>query len=110
MVAKIEVIDYIQDRNGLGYSRDIGRSFSLNGNNFYIFGDTFCKNPAGDFIGISNNTAAILPDKEKFCHSRYLEFNDDDTVKTFVPLTAEEKKLQRDTGMLLTMDVAFVMA
>ena len=98
-VTNLEVIDYINDANGLDYSRDIGRSFTLNGKNFYIFGDTFCKNTAGDFVGVVNNTAALLPRKDKFCNSRYLEYNDDDTVKTLVPLTAAEKELQKSTGM-----------
>lgn len=71
----------------------------LNGRNFYIFGDTFCKNTAGDFVGVVNNTAALLPRDDRFCDSRYLEFNDDDTVKALVPLTTEEMLLQKATGM-----------
>lgn len=98
-VTGLQVIDYVNDRNGLDYSRDIGRSFTLNGKTFYIFGDTFCKNTAGDFVGLVNNTAAILPREDKFCDSRYLEFNCDDTVKTLVPLTTAEEELQKSTGM-----------
>ena len=98
-VTKLEVIDYINDNNGLDYSRDIGRSFMLNDRNFYIFGDTFCKNTAGEFVGVVNNTAALVPRDDKFCDSRYLQFNDDDTVKALVPLTTEEKMLQKATGM-----------
>lgn len=98
-VTKLEVVDYVNDANGLDYSRDIGRSFMLNGRNFYIFGDTFCKNTAGDFVGVVNNTAALLPRDDRFCDSRYLEFNDDDTVKALVPLTTEEMLLQKATGM-----------
>ena len=97
-VTKLEVIDYVNDANGLDYSRDIGRSFMLNGRNFYIFGDTFCKNTAGDFVGLVNNTAALLPRHDKFCDSRYLEFNNDDTVKPLVPLTTAEMALQKSTG------------
>ena len=50
-------------------------------------------------MGLVNNTAALLPREDKFCDSRYLEFNDDDTVKTLVPLTTAEKELQKCTGM-----------
>ena len=98
VVTDLQVIDYVNDRNGLDYSRDIGRSFTLNGKNFYIFGDTFCQNTAGDFVGLVDNTAALLPQKNKFCDSRYLEFNYDDTVKALVPLTTAEMELQKSTG------------
>ena len=95
-VADLEVLGYVTDANGIGYSRDIGRSFTLSGKNFYIFGDTFCKNAAGDFVGISNNTVALVPEDKKPCESRYLALNDDDTVNCFVPLTLEEKILQKN--------------
>ena len=102
-MSKFEVLGYITDVNEIGYSRDIGRSFTLSGKNFYIFGDTFCKDSAGEFVGLVNNTIALVPDANAPCVSKYLGFNDDDTVKCFVPLTVEEKSWQKSTGGRVTL-------
>ena len=102
-VSNIEVVGYVDDANEIGYSRDIGRSFTLNGRQFYIFGDTFCKDSTGNFVGLVNNTVALVLERHNPCMSKYLDFNDDDTVKCFVPLTMEEKNWQKSTGGRVTL-------
>ena len=90
VVESVEIIGYIKDQNGIGYSRDIGRSFQLAGKTYYIFGDTFCKNKDGDFVGISNNTVARVDDIANFAVSRYQKIDEIGKVDTFLKLTDEE--------------------
>jgi len=54
-------LGYVYDTTGNWYPRDIGRSTSLsNGLTIYQFGDTFCHNRTGDFLGVADNTCAIV--------------------------------------------------
>ena len=54
-------------------------------------------------MGLVNNTIALVPEANTPCVSKYLRFNDDDTVKCFVPLTVEEKSWQKSTGGRVTL-------
>ena len=51
ILESMEVLGYIKDKNGINYSRDIGCSakISLHNDAFFIFGDTFGKDSAGNF-------------------------------------------------------------
>ncbi|KAK4690413.1 hypothetical protein P7C71_g6371, partial [Lecanoromycetidae sp. Uapishka_2] len=102
VVSSIKALGYISDVNGIGYSRDIGRCFALGGHHWIVFGDTFCKNADGDFVGLTNNTAALLHDKapndlhlksivgSELPVSKYREIRKDDVVKPFIPFQVGE--------------------
>lgn len=90
VISSITTLGYISDINNIGYSRDIGRSFTLGGHHWIVFGDTFCKNTAGDFVGITNNTTAIMHDPGNSLASEYLEIEKDGMVKPFVPFQCGE--------------------
>ena len=96
VVESSETLGYIVDQNGIGYSRDIGRSSSLGGRQYYIFGDTFCKNVQGDFVGLTCNSAAIIPDSTKPLESAYLNIRDNGMVDALVPLTDAECRLSKE--------------
>lgn len=50
--------------SGNKYPRDIGRSSQLsNGRVLIQFGDTFCFNTSGEFVGLSENTCSLVSDK-----------------------------------------------
>ena len=83
--------------NGIGYSRDIGRS-SIIGNRAYVqFGDTFCKNHAGEFLGIVNHTCALIPRDGQPTDTQYQKFTSDGRVRQFIPLTDQEESCE-DAG------------
>lgn len=107
-ISSLTKIGYISDINKIPYSRDIGRSFTLNSHHYILFGDTFCKNSAGEFVGLTNNTAALLhnsvprfdpnadegeegcvPNSEVLV-SKYQEIEKDGVVKPFIPFKAGE--------------------
>ena len=93
-VEQIEILGYIQEVNGIFHSRDIGRSFELFGKVYLKFGDTFCKNSNGEFVGLANNTVAIIEDLDQPLKSKYLEVEENGFIKPFIELTAEEKQLE----------------
>jgi hypothetical protein len=81
--------------SNIEHSRDIGRPFDLFGEHYVIFGDTFCKNSKGDFVGVANNTVAHVPLPAYPRRTNYLESEENGMVKLFVPLTEEEKKFEK---------------
>lgn len=85
---------YVQDRNRIGYSRDIGRSSMFAGHYYYLFGDTFCKDRNGYFVGLTSNTVAIMPDKTYPLETQYLSIKPDGIVEPLLKLTDDEKALQ----------------
>lgn len=95
-VCRIQVIGYLHDTNGIEYSRDIGRSFQLGNQIYYIFGDTFCKNQEGDYVGIQSNTVAIVNDREMPHLTSYLCIRDDGIVEPLLPLNPEEVQFQEE--------------
>ncbi|KAL9127533.1 MAG: hypothetical protein Q9217_003601 [Psora testacea] len=95
-VAEPEIMGYLTDINQIGYSRDIGRSFRLGGSVYFIFGDTFCKNSAGEFVGLVSNTVSMVMDEIKPLESSYLCIKEDGMVEPLIPLNEEEIKLQKE--------------
>lgn len=89
-----EILGYINDVNGIGYSRDIGRSSILGGHHYYVFGDTFCKNERDEFVGLTSNTVAIVPDKKKPLESAYMDIRENGMVNALVPLSTSERLLE----------------
>lgn len=94
--AKIE--GYLHEMSNIEHSRDIGRPFDLQGDHYVVFGDTFCKNKAGDFVGVANNTVAHVPLPAYPCLTNYLEYEENEMVKLFVPLTEDEKEFEKQPG------------
>ena len=95
-VEQVETLGYVEEINGIFHSRDIGRSFELFGNVYLIFGDTFCNDSDGNFVGLANNTVAIIEKSDKPLKSRCLETEENGFIKPFIPLTLEEKQLEME--------------
>lgn len=92
----VEILGYIKDKNGIGYSRDIGRSATIHDEVFFIFGDTFCKDFAGEFVGITSNTIAYVEDRANLLESQYREISGNGKVKAFVPLNEKEARFEEE--------------
>ena len=93
-VEQTEILGYVEDVDGIFRSRDIGRSFELFGNVYLKFGDTFCNDGDGDFIGLSNNTLAIIEDIKKPLKSKYLNVFEHGLIQPFINTTYAEKQLE----------------
>ena len=100
IMAKAELLGYLKDTNGIGYSRDIGRSAIFKGRVYYIFGDTFCKNEEGQFIGTQCNTYSFVKDKSEPMDSTYLNRQEDGVVDALIPLTEAEHRKEKDPTRL----------
>lgn len=92
----LSVIDlgYLRDINMRGYSRDIGRSTTIGGRFYYIFGDTFCKDAFGNYCGTRSNSYAITS-KEEPLSNHYLGIHPDGMVEPLIPLDDEEIEIQK---------------
>ena len=95
ILESMEVLGYVKDKNGISYSRDIGRSNIIHDEVYFIFGDTFCKNAAGESVGITSNTIAYVEDRAKCLESEYMEISDTGKVKGFVPFDEQEKQFEK---------------
>lgn len=95
-VDEIEILGYVEEANGIFHSRDIGRGFELFGNIYLKFGDTFCNDSNGKFVGLANNTVAIIEVKTQPLKSKYLEVEENGFIKPFVQLTSEEAQLEKN--------------
>lgn len=82
--------------NGIGYSRDVGRSSVLGGRVFYQFADTFCKNERGEFVGVVSNTCAAVPEIRHPTRSQYLDIESDGRVAPLIRLTDRERQWEAD--------------
>ena len=96
VLERIEIIGYLKDKNGIGYARDIGRSASIHDEVYFIFGDTFGKNSAGESLGDTSNTIAYVEDRANFLESEYREIFNDGKVKAFVPLNDIEIRFEEE--------------
>ena len=94
VLEKMEVLGYIKDKNGIPYSRDIGRSALIHHEVYFIFGDTFFEDSAGYSVGITSNTVAYVEDRAKLLESEYREILNDGKVKAFVPLNEKEVRFE----------------
>ena len=90
----IEILGYVEEASGIFHSRDIGRPFELFGKVYLKFGDTFCNDSNGEFVGLANNTVAIIEDRNQPLKSKYLEIEDNGFIKPFIKLTPEEQQLE----------------
>ena len=95
-VKQMNTLGYVEEDNGIFHSRDIGRSFELFGKVYLKFGDTFCFNISGDFVGLADNTVAIIEDTDQPLTSKYLEAETDGYIKPFIQLTSEEVQLEEN--------------
>ena len=95
--AEVEVLGYIRDLNGCSYARDIGLSFKIAGDHhFYFFGDTFCKDHEGNFVGLSHNTAAYIPNILQPLECAYPRIDEKGVVEPLLRLTDGEKASETD--------------
>ena len=95
-VKHAEILGYIDEVNGIFHCRDIGRAFELFGNVYLTFGDTFCNDSNGKFVGLANNTVAIIKDTSQPLKSQYLETEDNGFIKPFVRLMSKEQLFEKD--------------
>jgi len=78
--------------NGRNYPRDIGRSSSFGkGGVIFQFGDTFAHNDAGEFIGGTSSTAAVVQDPTSYPTVTSYPLDDEGKVPSFIPLRPEER-------------------
>lgn len=82
--------------NGNDYPRDIGRSISFGNKMYYVFGDTFCHNARKEFVGLSCNTIAEVPDVNRPTACRYQRITELGFVPEFIPFTAEEVRFNEE--------------
>ena len=67
----------------------------IGGNTYYTFGDTFCFDDHGEFVGGTNNTVAFVPHPRKQPHiCQYLE--QQPHVSQYVPHTPGEAKWEAE--------------
>ena len=85
-----EVLGSVVDENGIGYSRDIGRSSLFAGHRYYIFGDTFCKDVNGSFVGVQSNTVAVIHDLLDPCKSSYQSIEENGMVDPLIDQAPDE--------------------
>lgn len=90
VLGSLEFFGYIKDKTGFYCPRNIGRSISIHHEVYYIFGDTVCKDAAGNSVGLTSNTIAYVDDRTKFLESEYKEILYNKMVKDFVPLNEAE--------------------
>ena len=103
VLESIDILGYVKDCNGIGYSRDIGRSSTFAGRCYYVFGDTFCKDKDGEFVGMQTNTAAIVKSAAEPLNSEYLGIQQDGMVPALVPVTVAEHRLWKDRDIRVTL-------
>lgn len=94
LVKSPHVLGEVKDVSGRQYARDLGRSIELGGHVYYIFGDTFCFNDRGEFVGVTNNTIALIPDLSDPTKCQYLDTSP--KVPEFVPHLSDEKRFCDD--------------
>ena len=97
-VIDVTILGYVRETNGIGYSRDIGRPVQLGGNDYIIFGDTFCKNQDGEFVGIVDNTATLIESRDNPLESTYPSIRPDGKVEPLIHWNAEEQRLFDENG------------
>lgn len=100
LTAKPAIQGYLTDTNHRSYSRDIGRSFSLGGNLYYLFGDTFCKDDAGCFVGLVSNSYSLIRDPSRPLESSYWSIDETNLVEPLLNLTDEETQFAESNGGL----------
>ncbi|KAL8835980.1 MAG: hypothetical protein Q9170_003103 [Blastenia crenularia] len=69
-VEHVSMLGYVNAPDDPFYSRDIGRSFVLDGRVYMLYGDTFCND-----AGVSSNTYQVIPDRTRPRNAYYLSGN-----------------------------------
>ena len=95
IVTETQILGYVDETNGIFHSRDIGVPFSLSGQIYLIFGDTFCKNKFGKYVGLVSNTTAIMKDPAQPTKSKYLEAESDGKIKPFISKSQDEVEKEK---------------
>lgn len=103
VLESVEILGYVTDRNGIGYSRDIGRSSSFAGRCYYVFGDTFCKDKDGEFVGLQSNTAAMVKSPAEPLMSEYLSIQEDGMVDALIRGNGDEHRVGQDKEVRVTL-------
>lgn len=75
----------------------------MNGRVFFQFGDTFCKDQKGDFVGITSHTCSRLCLLEHPELSEYTKITPLGMVESFIPLTQAEKTFEENNAGRMTM-------
>ena len=84
----------MREERGNKYSRDQGTSFQLQGQWYYLFGDTFCYNSQGQYIkDIVCNGQAKISDITRPTLCRYDGFDSTGKSRIFIPLLADETNI-----------------
>ena len=96
VLESMKVLGYIKDKNGIEYSRDVGRSASIHDEVYFIFGETFCTASTEKSVGTTSNTIAYVEDRANFLESNYREISDGGKVKAFVPLNDKEIRFEEE--------------
>ncbi|KAL8763973.1 MAG: hypothetical protein Q9184_000416 [Pyrenodesmia sp. 2 TL-2023] len=86
-IKDIEMLGYVEPPDQPHFSRDIGRSFSLDGRIYYMFGDTFCND-----AGLSSNTVQWVPDHNKPQNAYYLAKNEVGFVAPLIEINSDERQ------------------
>ena len=109
---------YVLDQLKVDDSRDIGRSSTFWGRQYYIFGDTFVKDFKGDFRTIISNSIAVVDIPGQKWKCRYENFHSESAVPgstikdgfssfgieaQFIPLTRLEQAYQDASGNRITI-------
>jgi hypothetical protein len=85
--------------NNIGYSRDIGRTSVIGGKIWMTFGDTFIKNHQDECLGMTNHTVASIPYPNDPVRSRYLEFEQNGWINSFIPFTEDEIAFEHEQSL-----------
>lgn len=92
-VDHFEVLGYVDAPNQDCFSRDIGRSFHLNGRTYYIFGDTFCNS-----AGLVSNSVQVIPDRSRPRIAYYIATDGTGRVPPLIDIDADERQYLTDPG------------
>ncbi|RDW62037.1 hypothetical protein BP6252_11470 [Coleophoma cylindrospora] len=93
-VESINMLGEIKDTNGRNTPRDLGRSITLGGHQFYMFADTFCFDDAGQFVGLTSNTCAYIPDTNRPTVCSY--WHTEPREPEFIPMTPEDDAYNKE--------------
>ena len=92
-IENIYTLGYVDTPGRPYYSRDIGRSFTLGGRIYYIYGDTFCND-----AGISSNTYQVIPDHTKPRDAYYLSVDATGLVHPLIEVNEDEVRFLKSPG------------
>ncbi|MCJ1370988.1 hypothetical protein MMC20_002203 [Loxospora ochrophaea] len=95
-------LGYVKEHSGVQYSRDVGRTSAFAHTQFFIFGDTFCWDGQGQFVGVQSNTASIINAPVPI-ETTYPSIQPNGLVDPLIPLTEHEKRLEKEENVRVTL-------